>query len=569
MVITAKTKVREALNDNPDLKQVLLSLSSKFQKLNNPLIYNTVGKWATFGDVARVGKLSVCELLHTLNKANHTEKELFEQFPDCVKEIEPEVGQERPAWMDNTRQFILFDVREREDYFLPEVIKRLRQLTTDQVLTVVNSFDPVPLKNMAAEMGFEHYTEQKSNWEYQVHFHGETPKRDVSQWKKYKEEFEVLDVRGWKEDPFSEIMKKASSLEVGDGFRLLQIFEPIPLINMLKPLGIDYLTERISDFRYNIYFCKTRDVSSATEVKAGSKVPLVIQSATPVVYPVLMRLLQSERLMERVKIEELKVWQETEKHMGWIVNGRADISFSAVVAVAKLFLNKTDIKLASIDVWDNFYLLTRGFRAETFGDLRGKTIYVPLFHAAPPFAITSFLMKRLGYNPDDFRFEFGKPFGRPEIMKNQFIRGEIDTVLLREPEASFALEGAGKDAHVSLAYSELWKKVQPDFNELPNAGVVFKGEFLRKQPEVAQIFIEELKAAIQWVNEHPRQAAELSFDIMGQTPQAVERFLKRVHFRHKPAGEVKDKILGYVKVLHEEGVLKLKNRTEALADLFL
>lgn len=152
---------------------------------------------------------------------------------------------------------------------------------------------------------------------------------------------------------------------------------------------------------------------------------------------------------------------------------------------------------------------------------------------------------------------------------NRFICGEIDTVLLREPEASFALEGAGKDAHVSLAYSDLWKKVQPGFDELPNAGVVFKGEFLREHPDVAKIFMEELAEAIRWVNTHPQKAAELNYDIMGQTQQAVERFLNRVHFRHKPAGEVKNKILDYVKVLHEEGVLKLKDSTDALEGLFL
>lgn len=570
MIITAKTKVKEALDARPELKEVLLELSPKFKKLNNPLIYKTVGKWATFGDVARIGNISICELLHTLNKAIGQEDELFRRFPDCIKELESETRpEEAPDWMERVKQFILFDVRERDDYFFPDVIKQLRRLTPNQALTVVNSFDPVPLKKAAEEMGFKHHTEKVSDWEYRVHFHSDKPPaRDVSRWKEYKEEFEILDVRGWKEDPFSEILKKANQTALGEGFRLIQMFEPIPLINMLKPLGFDHHTEQVSQFRYHIYFCKTRETAPSYSVGADGKIPLVIQSATPVVYPVLMRLLQSPRLMERVKIEELKVWYETEKHMSWIVNGKADISFSAVVAIAKLFLNKADIKLASIDVWDNFYLLTRGYRANSFADLKGHTIHLPLFRAAPPFAVTSYLMKKMGYNPDDFQFEFGKPFGRPEIMKNQFIRGEIDTVLLREPEASFALAGAGKDAYVSLSYSELWKQVQPDFDRLPNAGVVFKGEFLRNHPDVARLFLKELEAAIQWVNENPRQAAELSYDIMGQSPENVELFLKRVNFHHQSAAEAKNRILQYVQVLHQEGVIKLKGGSEDLDDLF-
>ncbi len=570
MVITAKTKVKDALDANPALKEVLIKISPKFEKLNNPLIYKTVAKWATFNDVARIGNISICELLHLLNKANGTEERLYEAFPDCVKEIETEEAAEKPEWMDTVRQFILFDVRERNDYFFPEVVKKMRQLKPDQALTVINSFDPVPLKNSAREMGFDSYTEKKSDWEFHVHFHSDQPpKRDVSNWLEYKDEFEVLDVRGWKEDPFTEILKVANQTPLGEGFRLVQMFEPIPLINMLKPLGFDHHTEQVSTFRYHIYFCKTREVAPSFSVGKDGKIPLVIQSATPVVYPVLMRLLQSPRLMEQVKIEDLKVWYETEKHMGWIVNGRADISFSAVVAVAKLFANNIDIKLASIDVWDNFYLLTRGYRAESFGDLKGHTIHVPLFRAAPPFAVTSYLMKKLGFDPEQFQFNFGEPFGRPDLMKNQFIRGEIDTVLLREPEASFALHGAGKDAHVSLSYSDLWKQIQPDMDRLPNAGVVFKGEFLRKYPEVSELFLEELRAAIQWVNENRQAAAELSYDIMGQDPRAVELFLQRVNFYHQPAREAKKKILRYLNVLQEEGVIKLKKGQEELEGLFL
>ncbi len=571
MVITGKTKVKQALDANPGLKDVLIKLSPKFEKLNNPFIYKTVGKWATFNDVARIGGISICELLHVLNKANGTEDELYNVFPECVQELPAQPGEEkRPEWMDTVRQFILFDVRERNDYFFPEVIKRLRELQPHQALTVINSFDPVPLKNSAEELGFEHYTEKKSDYEYHVHFHSEKPpKRDIAHWQDYTDEFEVLDVRGWKEDPFTEILKVANRTPLGEGFRLVQMFEPIPLINMLKPLGFDHYTEKVSDFRYHIYFCKTREASPSFSVGKDQKIPIVIQSATPVVYPVLMRLLQSPRLMERVKIEDMKVWYETEKHMGWIVNGKADISFSAVVAVAKLFLNNTDIKLASIDVWDNFYLLTRGYRASSFGDLKGHTIHVPLFRAAPPFAVTSYLMKKLGYNPDDFQFAFGEPFGRPGVMMQQFIRGQIDTVLLREPEASFALFGAGKDAHVSLKYSDLWKQIQPDFDRLPNAGVVFKGDFLRKYPEVARLFMEELQEAIRWVNENPQKAAELSYDIMGQHPGAVELFLQRVNFHHKPAPEAKEQIMQYVNVLKDEGVIKLKKGVEELEGVFL
>lgn len=76
---------------------------------------------------------------------------------------------------------------------------------------------------------------------------------------------------------------------------------------------------------------------------------------------------------------------------------------------------------------------------------------VLLAKGTPPFGVTKYLLKKKGYNPDDFDFAFGQSFGRPEELQAKFVRGEIDTVLLREPEASFALDEA-EDAVVSIAY---------------------------------------------------------------------------------------------------------------------
>jgi len=56
-----------------------------------------------------------------------------------------------------------------------------------------------------------------------------------------------------------------------------------------------------------------------------------------------MRLLQSEKIRKAINIKELKVWEETEKHLGWIVSGKADISFSALVTSTKL--KESDIKI--------------------------------------------------------------------------------------------------------------------------------------------------------------------------------------------------------------------------------
>lgn len=330
MLIKAETKLDAILNEYPELKETLKEMSPKFSKLDNKMVYKTVGKFARVKDIAKMGGFSTCEVLHTLNKVIGMEEELAASFPECI----------------------------------------------DAEILV------------------------------------ETEKNEQPEWLDDRADFKEMNVIGSEEDPLADIMKKAQSLKAGEGFKLVQIFEPIPLINMLNSLGFEHYTEQINDFKFEIYFYKKETEKSETEeIQAGDKVPVVIQSATPVVYPIIMKLLKSKELMDKIEIKELKMWDKAESHMSWLMNGKADITFSAVVAAAKLYLNGIDLRMKSVNVWDNFYLLTRGYQADNFGDLKGHEIHVPLAKGTPPFGVTKYLMKKKGYNPDDFNFIFGHPFG--------------------------------------------------------------------------------------------------------------------------------------------------------------
>lgn len=509
-----------------------------------------MGRWATFNDVARMGELSVCVILHRLNEAIGSVAELERVFPECINAVStpPEMG--KPEWVDAVRQLTVMDVRSREDFFFTDIIRQLAALKPDSALKIINSFYPAPLIGMLKEEGYEFYAETVNPNEINLFAlyrdKGEDPDGN---WRDRKETFEIFDVRKSSEDPFGAIIKKAQDTPPGEGFKLVQRFEPIPLINMLIPLDFEHETVKIDFFEYHIYFYKKADVPEESWVADGEKIPVVIQAATPVVLPIVLHLLKSKKLMNLIQIQELKVWRETEKHMAWIVNGKADITFSAVAAAAKLFLTGNDIKMASIDIWDNFYVLTRGYEAKTFADLKGHDFYIPLYKEAPPYAVTEYLMKQTGENPEEYNFVFGNPFGRPEEMQRKLVSGEIDTVLLREPEASFAIHGGKGEIREAFTYSDIWQSLKNVSGQLPNAGLILKGDLVRNHPEIVNVFYEELENTIKWINENPHEAAEQSYDLMGGSVEALELFLKRVTFRHEKAGEKIDEILDYLRVL--------------------
>ena len=211
-------------------------------------------------------------------------------------------------------------------------------------------------------------------------------------------------------------------------------------------------------------------------------------------------------------------------------------------------------------MWDNFVILTRGYKAETLSDLIGKTIHTPLFEEAPPAKITKYLIQASGLNPDDFNFKYGEPFGRPEKIFADFVTGVADTVILREPEASYAIktmQDRGETISI-ISYSDIWNKYNKGFGSFPNAGIVLKGEFVRNNPEITDVLLDELKKAIDWVNDNKQKSAQLSFDMMRQPVDKVELFLNRVNFKYVSGDELTNKVKSYFDILTKQGIVETK-----------
>ncbi len=544
-VIVAESKVRQTFERHPHLKEVMIRIDPVFRRLQNKTLWNTVARYATFRDAAFISKLSVCEILHELNEANGTLEQMAIACPECLEGGERRAVAPQGEAQDESGAREL-DLRDREALWLEKAVDGLQALSAGQRLVVRARVPLRPLMDRAEEL---HIRASMAERDGEVR-HVFTCERGGG-WR--AENLEKLDVRGMDQDPFDVIMKKAYSVEDGGGFVLIQTFEPTPLINMLGAMDFEAEVERKGEAETWVTFRK-RARRAAPATTGSGRVPVVIQSATPVAYPVIMRLLQSRALRDVVDIRELKVWEETEKHLGWIVDGRADISFTAVITMTRLA--KLDVKMPAIFVWDNFYLLTRGYRAESLADVQGRTIHAPLFREAPPTALTRYLIRAHGLDEQRFRFSYGTPFGRPEQILWDFLHGRSDTVLLREPEASFALAGLDPDVTGSvLSYQDLWNDVHPGYGSFPNAGLLFKGAFVREHPDVARLVMRELASAIDWVNENRDAAARLSFDMMRHREGDVRRFLDRVHFRTVTGPELQRQAVRYLRILREEGII--------------
>ena len=554
--ILASSNIKKTLDEHPELKTVLIELSPLFKKMQKPALYNTLAKFANFKDAAKVTGISVCEILHALNSTLGTEEALHQSMPECLNtsHVVPLKGGEKISWEESAERYIY------NESSMATLIEKVSNLEAQENLVVISVDEPTELLRVVEGLDFKYNIEE--NKEYRVSIFNPSMEKEIP-WEDRKDTFEVMDVRNMTTDPFDILIKKAYEVEEDSGFILIQTFEPTPMINMLTEMGFEYLVEEKTFGEVWVYFhkIKTNDEESDSDF---NKPEVVIQSATPVAYPVIMRLLQSEKIRKAVKIKELKVWEETEKHLAWIANGKADISFSALITSAKL--KKHDVKIPALFVWDNFVILSRDSKAKTLADIKDYEIHTPLFEEAPPAKITKYLIKASGLNPDDFKFVFGEPFGRPEKIYSDFVTGHADTVILREPEASYAvkiMQDRGIDI-AEISFNKLWNEINEGFGSFPNAGLVLKGEFARKYPEITQVFLDELKDAIQWVNDNKEASAKLSFDMMRQPTDRIELFLNRVNFEYVEGEVLIEKVKQYFDILTAEGIVDTKVDEEFL-----
>ncbi|MBT6005857.1 MAG: DUF1858 domain-containing protein, partial [Prolixibacteraceae bacterium] len=216
--ILAKDTVKATLDTYPQLKPVLTELSPRFKKLQNPAMYNTIARFATFRDAAKLADLSVCEVLHALNNKLGTEDALVKNMPECIsKESDGiEMDGEEITWEESTERFIYnIDI-------ISELIEKVSNLGPQQNFVIISIERPDALLKTIVGLGLKFNIEKTR--EFRVSIFNPKPIKEEKDWTERKEDFEQLDVRNMQTDPFDIIIKHSYEIEEDSGFILIQTF---------------------------------------------------------------------------------------------------------------------------------------------------------------------------------------------------------------------------------------------------------------------------------------------------------------------------------------------------------
>jgi len=67
-MINEDDKIADVITKYPFIKEKLIARNRRFEKLNNPVVFNTMGKFARISDVAKVSGENLEDLLAFLNE---------------------------------------------------------------------------------------------------------------------------------------------------------------------------------------------------------------------------------------------------------------------------------------------------------------------------------------------------------------------------------------------------------------------------------------------------------------------------------------------------------------------
>lgn len=164
--ITPDMKVGELLRFYPELEDELVAVAPAFEKLRNPVLRRTVAKVTTLRQAARVGGVTIGEIIGRLRIAAGVE----ERWQGT--EGEPEVSG-RPVWVDEADVVSKQDLRsaiEAGEHPLPLVMDAVRELQPGQALLLVTPFLPAPMIDRITSDGFRAWTYQVGSEEFNTVF---------------------------------------------------------------------------------------------------------------------------------------------------------------------------------------------------------------------------------------------------------------------------------------------------------------------------------------------------------------------------------------------------------------
>ena len=197
------------------------------------------------------------------------------------------------------------------------------------------------------------------------------------------------------------------------------------------------------------------------------------------------------------------------------------------------------INLLNVNIWGIDYLLTYGFKADSWEDLKGKTLCLPL-KGGPLDFVVRYLVQKARIDIEDINLVY-RPL--PQGAK-YFQTGRLNAIVLPEPLVTVTLRKTPR-AYLSIDIQKEWAKYHQGDDRIPFVGLFVSSTFVEEHPELIEKFKLLYLEGVRWVNQNQKGAAELAQKYLKIPSPVFQEALKRTHFECISSHQSKKRVQGY------------------------
>lgn len=265
--INTNTRISTILKAHPSALEAIISISSKFNKLRNPLLRKLMAARTSIAMASKIGGV--------------TADDFFKKLQPLGFEIEKDSKEEAILIQNNLPEFLIniskdkittLDVRpvinEGHDPF-NTIIQAVKKINEGEVLKLINSFEPAPLIPILNKQGFDSFVEVESDEVINTYFF----KKDSSNIKepekiansddwqmvlnKFNNNVVTIDVRHLEMPlPMLTILDELEKLPADKALFVYHKRIPVFLLPELKEKGFEYRANEITDGEVHLLIFK-------------------------------------------------------------------------------------------------------------------------------------------------------------------------------------------------------------------------------------------------------------------------------------------------------------------------
>lgn len=257
--------------------------------------------------------------------------------------------------------------------------------------------------------------------------------------------------------------------------------------------------------------------------------------ASPPTLPIL-RMQEINALGDNVTIN-LDIWSEPETMIAMAQDGSHDMFAFPLTVVSTLYNKGVGIQLMNVNTWGVTYFMTSDPGFQSWKDLKGQTLYIPI-QSSPPDALSQYFLSQAG-------LEVGKDvqivYGSNTEIGAMLASGEAKYGVMIEPQVTKLLM-SNADLRVAFSFQDEWERVNHTDTMIPTAGFGATRKFIDQHPQLTEQFQQAYAQALDWVNENPAQAGELAKQHLGLPADVVEKAIPNMGLTFKTAQDAKPEL---------------------------